>query len=942
MKKIILLLIGVVTLFSATAQIDPMMPVPVDPAVRVGTLKNGMRYYIRHNEKPKNQANFYILHNVGAIQEGDHQQGLAHFLEHMAFNGTKNLPGKQMITYLESQGVKFGADLNASTGFDQTIYNVNNVQTNKPGLVDTTLLILHDWSRFIDLQPAEIDAERGVISEELRTTETASWRSMLAMMDAVHRGSKYTERNIIGHLDGLRSFSYQDIEDFYHDWYHPGNQAIVIVGDLDVDQIEAKLIKLMADIPASPADAPQKVAYPAPDNEEPIVSIFSDPEQTYSRAAIFYRRQAPPVEANGLMIRQMIDTYDTFTSYIFNLRLLETSLQPDAPFIGGNMNIGNVTGMNPSQEQTAVLVQTREGEILTGFEAMMTEIEKMRRYGFTQGELDRAKAAMLSNIETQYASRNDRTNAQFIWTYLNNYSYGTAMPSAEETYRIDKQMVEMITLEDLNQWAAQLITDKNRIVMVDSPAKEGLVIPSASDMIRVMDEVRNSEVAGYTDTDLSRPLIPAGTKLKGSKVKKHHINGDLEVTEWTLKNGVRIRVKPNTVKADEVMFHMTSKGGVMSLPTEQMTAALLLSPVINTSGIGDFTGIELKKKLEDKNSALNLSLSAYEHGMAGSASPKDLETMLQVLYMAFTQPRWSEDAFNTVMGQYRQYLQNAEANPDYTMAVERQKTIFGNNPRRQEMTLEMLEGVKFEMMEQIGKKFYSDARDFTFTFVGNVDLETLKPLVEKYIGSLPVSNDGVAGYTDDGVRAVSGVVTNEFTTPMMQPKVGEYLMFHADADAYTIKNNVTLQLLRQALNVRYLQSIREEKGGTYGVRVSSELTHYPVAQYGLYMSFDTNEAMAEELAQIIVEELRTIAENGPIREDVDNGKQFMVKSFDTALESNGVWFQIMENYYEMSHENMLKHYKQIVESVSYDDIQNLAKKLLDSQNLIHVSMRPAK
>ena len=379
MKRFILLLVTLFAMTNVMAQLQPDMPIPADKEVRVGRLENGMTYYIRHNEKPKGQASFYIFHHVGAVQEEDSQQGLAHFLEHMAFNGTKNLPGKKMIEYLERNGVKFGADLNAYTSYDETCYNLDNVPTANPATIDTALLILHDWSQFISLEPQEINNERGVIMEELRTRDGAGWRAMVRRNAAVNRGSKYEHRNVIGYLDGLKSFDHKALYDFYKTWYRPEYQAIVIVGDIDVDRIENKIKTLMADIPVSPADAPQKEAYLVPENEEPIVSIFSDPEMTASVMRLFIKRPALPKQYNNLIISQMYDVLNSYTSAMANDRMNEIAMQPDAPFLSAGMDSGNILGVNPTQDLTMVAVQTRDGELLRGYKAILEEMEKMNR-----------------------------------------------------------------------------------------------------------------------------------------------------------------------------------------------------------------------------------------------------------------------------------------------------------------------------------------------------------------------------------------------------------------------------------------------------------------------------------------------------------------------------------------------------------------------------------
>ena len=761
MKRFILLLVTLFAMTNVMAQLQPDMPIPADKEVRVGRLENGMTYYIRHNEKPKGQASFYIFHHVGAVQEEDSQQGLAHFLEHMAFNGTKNLPGKKMIEYLERNGVKFGADLNAYTSYDETCYNLDNVPTANPATIDTALLILHDWSQFISLEPQEINNERGVIMEELRTRDGAGWRAMVRRNAAVNRGSKYEHRNVIGYLDGLKSFDHKALYDFYKTWYRPEYQAIVIVGDIDVDRIENKIKTLMADIPVSPADAPQKEAYLVPENEEPIVSIFSDPEMTASVMRLFIKRPALPKQYNNLIISQMYDVLNSYTSAMANDRMNEIAMQPDAPFLSAGMDSGNILGVNPTQDLTMVAVQTRDGELLRGYKAILEEMEKMKRYGFTQSEFDRTKAEFLRQAEATYANRNDLTNGQYVQTYLANYKKNTAMADAETQYNLDKQYLEALTLDDVNAWVKQLLTPENQVITVEVPKKEGLTEPTEAELLAIRSEVMASNVEAYQDNTVSEPLIPADIKLKGSPVKKTAYNEDLGTTEWILKNGVKIIVKPTQLKADEVLLQVQADGGMSQLADTEVKEGEFLPVIAAQSGVGKFSAIELNKQLAGKKAGINLYVNNYSNGMSGYCSPKDIETMLQLLYQNFTSPRFSEEDFNTTMDSYKAYVQNLTSNPDYIMQIETIKTLYSDNPRQQPLTIEALESISFENLPKTFKTLYPGANSFTFTFVGNVDLETLKPLVEKYIGSIPTSKH-VLKFTDDKLRTAKGKVVNDF------------------------------------------------------------------------------------------------------------------------------------------------------------------------------------
>ena len=937
MKKLILLTVAAFAAVSAVAQMN--QPIPVDPEVRTGKLENGMTYYIRHNEKPKGQADFYILHDVGAIQENDSQQGLAHFLEHMAFNGTKNLPGKQLTDYLETVGVKFGANLNAGTSWDYTVYNISDVPTSRQGIIDSALLILHDWSHFIALEPSEIDSERGVIMEELRTRDGASWRSSMKMLQALGKGTQYEHRNLIGYLDGLKSFQHKELEAFYNQWYRPDYQAVIVVGDIDVDAVEAQIKTLMADIPAPAAAASQKETIVVPDNEEPIVSIFTDPEMQGTRVQVFIKRPALPKQMGNTMLAEATNVIQAFITTMENARLQEIAAQPDAPFLGAGMGTGDVIGIIPTLDATLFVAMTQDGKLARGFETLYTEIEKVRRYGFTQGEFERAQENLMRQAERSYTNRNDRRNSEFVETYLSNFRKNHPMPDAETEWKLDSMLIKMLNVDAVNAFAQQTITPTNQVIVVNAPEKEGLVAPTAEEILAIRDKVAASEITAYEDNVVKEPLIAEGTVLKGSPVKKTTEDKQLGTTEWTLANGAKIVVKPTTYKADEVRMNAQAKGGLSLLTDAEFYMGEMMPAVNSMSGVGKFQATELKKQLSGKSASVQPSVENYASAMNGVCSPKDIETMLQLLYLNFTQPRFDRTDYDNLIKMLRTQLENAKSNPDFLMEEKQIDVVYGNNPRRQMISTEIVDKFDFDQLPAIYAKLYPGVNGFVFTFVGNVDLETLKPLVEKYIGSIPAAKKPLT-YVDDKVSPVKGEVTEEFTAPMQQPKVSVYYYFSGQMP-YTLKDKVALTFLTQALNSRYLISIREEKGGTYGVRVSGSTAYIPRETYDMTISFDTNEEMADELREIVMKEIQEIAENGPKTEDIEKTREFMLKNWKNSLEQNGGWMNYIQAKYG-SGLDYIGGYEQAVRSLTNADVQAFAKKLFADGNLVKVIMRPSK
>ena len=934
------LFVSLVALFIGVASInaqDPTQQLPLDPEVRVGVLDNGMTYFIRHNEKPKGQASFYIYHDVGAIQEEDDQQGLAHFLEHMAFNGSKNLPGKQMIEKLETIGVQFGYNLNAFTSWDCTEYMIKDCPITEENL-DLALLILHDWSQFIALQPEEIDSERGVIMEELRTRDGGSLRAQNDMIKKLFQGTLYEHRNLIGYLDGLKSFDQQALVNFYKKWYRPEYQALVIVGDVDVDQVEAKIKTLMADIPASPADAAQKEVIMVPATEEPIISVFTDPELTQSSVMMFARREALPKEYKNTVIGYTYDIIQNFVTVMMNARFEEIAQAADAPFLGGGMSEGSI-GICPTMENTMFSVVAHENRIDEAFRAMYTEMERMRRHGFTAGEFDRAKQEIIRWAERQYTNRNDVRNDEYAQRYLDHYAQGTPMMDAETEWELDQMFINSLTVDAVNQSYAQMVRpNENLVILARAPQKEGMVVPTAEEINAIIAEVEASEIEAYADNTVIEPLIDPATKLKASKVKATAQNESLGYTEWTLKNGIKVVVRPSTLKADEVSINANSKGGCSMLTDEEYYQGAFLGTVMNNSGIGKFSTTELSKQLSGKSAWAYVGVDSYEHAVSAGGSPKDIETILQLMYLNFTSPRFDQTDLDNLKKMYIPYFGNMESDPNYICSKELQKTLYGNHARRQITSAAQIEALNIPALQSVHSKLFGYADDFRFVIVGNVDLNTLKPLVEKYIGALPTSKKVEYAVVDDGVRMAQGVVTNDFRTAMQQPKVSVRLIY-SGAMEDNAKNRLIVDLLSRALDSRYMISIREEKGGTYGVSVQGAIEEYPVENYFMGIVFDTNDALADELIEICDKEIRKIAEEGPLADDVAKAKEFLQKNYANVLENNSGWMSAINRWYEEGY-NYKEEYLGILESVTLEDIKAFAAQILKDNNRTLVVMRP--
>lgn len=913
--------------------------VPMDPELRQGVLSNSLHYYIRHNARPKGQADFYILSDVGAIQEDDDQQGLAHFMEHMAFNGTKNLPDKQLIEYLESIGVKFGANLNAATSWDYTVYMMKDVPVVRQGVIDSALLILHDWAGFIEPQVEEIDKERGVIKEELRTRDGASWRSTMALISALGRGTKYEERNLIGYLDFLSSFEPEALTRFYHEWYTPNHQAIIIVGDIDVDQVEADIKGRFEDLAPAAVDAPQKEVIVVADNEEPIIEIFTDPEMQYSSVQYFIKRPAESADRASRMTSMRKAIEEAFITQMQNDRLNEVAMSANAPILYGGMNLGRV-GVIPTMEATSYVVQAAEGEIEDALRETVEQMERTRRYGFESGEFERARQNLMSGSRNAYLNRGDRTNNSFINRYISNYRFGTAIPSAEDEWRIDSVLIATASLDVVNHRVKSLFSDDNHVVMINAPRKDGLDVPSEQEVLAIIEEVMASEISRYEDQELADDLIADDVDLEGAKVVETTYNEEYESTEWRLANGVTVVVKPTKLKADEVVLQGSTYGGASILDDSQYFEGRLLPSVMNQSGVADFTAVDLSRQLSGKIASLTMWVSDYEHGLNGMSSPADLETLLQLIYLNFTNPRFSEEDFETFRRQIRANIENQMSDPDFMAGKRFAKVAYGDHLRARPFDLDVIDGLEFESFEQVHHQLFADGDNFRFTIVGNVDLETLKPLVESYLGSLPVDLSSVKmNYRDVDMRPARGQIRDDFTTPMEQPKVGVQMLLSGADLEYSLRSRVVASFLRSALDDLLLKSVREELGGTYGVHANLAISKVPYQHYSLSIDYDTNEEQVEELQSTIFEQLEILAKDGATAEQMNKSREFLLKNFGNTLEKNGGWMAYLNMLYNHDF-NYMSDYVNIVESVSSDEIAQMMQTILDGDNKIEVLMHP--
>ena len=917
------------------AQQPQLQPLPMDSKIRYGKLDNGLTYYIRANKEPKERAEFHIAQNVGAILENDNQNGLAHFLEHMAFNGTKNYPGKGIINYFEKIGVKFGSDINAYTSLDETVYRLSNVPTTRETILDSALLVLHDWSNFILLEDNEIDSERGVIREEWRTGAGAYRRMWKASNEKKYPGSQYAKRDVIGDTAVINNFSYQTLRDYYKKWYRPDQQAIVVVGDFDVDKMEAKIKQMFSDIPKK-ENFGERPVYEIADNGKPIISIVTDPEASNTQFELEYKKDKLPKEVQLSMNGYMFSTVNSLIASIMAERFDEITMQADAPFAQAYAVYGELV---KSKDAFQLAVIPKEGKELEGLNALLLEVEKVKRFGFTNAELERAKTNMLKNMEKSYNERDNQKSYNLAREYIRNFLSNEPVPGIEFEYQTVQMLLPQIKAEMVNQLAKSYVTDSNMVVSLTAPEKASVKIPTEQQIIDVIEASKKAELTAKAEEVSNKPLMDQTPKA--GKVKKITKNAVMETTEITLSNGIKLVFKPTTFKKDEIQMAAFSDGGISKVHNvADLPSAKLAASIVNNNGIGQFNQTELTKILTGKIANVNPSISDYEEGLNGSSSVADLETMLQLTYLYFTAPRKDDNAFSAMMNMYRTSLANRNTNPNAAFSDSINLTLSSHDPRTVLFTTEMIDKVDQDKALAIYKERFANPADFTFIFVGNIDPynKDTQKLLATYLGGLKTKK-GVEKWDNVNLPTPKGKVNNYFTKEMKVRKASNFIYYTAEMP-YNMQSRTIMTTIGSILSMRYLESIREKEGGSYGVGVRGSIRNVPFDQASVLMQFDTDPEKQAKLMGIIHSEVNEIVNNGPRIDDLNKVKENMLKQYKQDLEQNNWWTAKLQDYYQ-DHLNYRTDYKAAIEALTPELIQKALKTVADQGNVIEVVMKPA-
>ncbi len=898
------------------------MPTPLDPNVRTGKLDNGLTYFIRHNEKPAQRANFYIAQKVGSILEEENQRGLAHFLEHMAFNGLKHFPKKAMLDYMERNGVKFGTNVNAYTSFEQTVYMLNNVPTTNPGLVDSCLLVLHDWSSFISLEGDEIENERGVILEEMRQGQGAQMRIYDKILPEIYPNSPYGARMPIGTEEVVGHFDHQFLRDYYHKWYRPDLQGIIIIGDIDVDQIENRLKEMFADIPA-PVNPAERVHFPVADNEEPIVSIATDVEETSYDISIFYKHDITPVEMRGDINYWIGTTVEHLISQMFNNRMQELTQKPNPPFIYGYGYYGTFMVSDTKDAWSIAAAAKDKDGIDEAMTALVAESKRMKEFGFTASEYERAKADMLRQFETQFEERNKQETSRYFSPILAHFLSNEPLMGIETEYPLIQQVLPNLPLEAINAYAKEMVTENNLVIVLTAPQKEGEVLPTKDELLNLYNKANAQEVEAYQETVSDEPLL-AELPEPGKIVKTELLN-DFGATMLTMKNGVKVVYKSTDFKDDEIMMNAFSYGGLSIMDQEEPFILQEINSLMTLGGVGNFSAIDLPKILAGKRVRVNPSISNYTEGISGNCSVKDLETMLQLTYLYFNNMRSDEEAFQSYLTRTKAMLANVESDPMTTFSDSLIKVLYNDHPLNKRMKAEDYDKIDYAKAMQMAAKRFADPNNFVFTFVGNINPETFEPLVAQYLGGMQATENNET-WIDNGRGFPKTNHICLYEKAMENPKATCYMFYNGDMD-YTPTNLMRMELLNDILDIVYTEKIREDEGGTYGVGTNGIIQKYPEGQFMMLIGFETNKEMYAKLMAIAKVELERIAEEGPREQDLKKVKEYKIKKHAEDLENNRYWMTSILSQLRDG-VNLMEGYDELVNNVSGQDIADMAKVIL--------------
>lgn len=921
---------------AATVQAQMIPPLPLDKAVRTGKLDNGLTYYVRHNEYPDNVANFYIAQRVGSIQENDDQRGLAHFLEHMAFNGSTHFKDNGLIEYLRTLGVAFGADLNAYTSIEETVYNIDNVPNTRQSALDSCLLVLQDWSNGLLLKTEDIDKERGVIHGEWSMRNSATQRLFERNLPNLYPGCKYGYRLPIGTMEVVDNFKPQELRDYYEKWYHPENQAIIVVGDIDVDYTENKIKELFSGIKKGPKAA-SVTPTPVPDNNEAIYVFDKDKEMQYSMMSLMIKADPMPRELRNTQMLYLQNYITEMISKMFSSRANEMSQDPDCPFVNLSFGLGQYV-LSSTKDCFEASVVAKEGKENEAFAAMVREVKRLKDHGFTATEMVRAKEAFLAEREKEYTNRDKRRSTALVSLCVRNFLDNNAMPDAETEYQLWQALAQQIPLEAINQTLSQITleSDTNLVCYSFAREAEGVKYCDAAAMKSIVDQVRKETVEAWVDNVKDEPLI--SQMPKAGTIKSEKKNEALGFTELTLSNGAKVVLKKTDFKDDEIKFNAFAPGGNALYGEKDYDNLALFSYAMNTVGLGNFTSNELEKALAAKQVSFYPSLGNRYSTITGSSTPKDLETLMQLIYLGYTSVKKDEKAFNTLKNSLETMLKNRDLQPEAQFSDSVSANVYAHNPRFKNLTSETLKGVSIDRIIEIARERYSNANNFTFSFIGNFDEAKIREYICQYIASLPGKEK--KSNVPEIRTYFKGNSTCEFKRKMETPKPMILQCLGAEV-AYNLKNDILTEYTGQVLSQVLLKVIREEESLTYSIGASGQLI--PINGKGrinLIIQSPIGKPEDVDKALVLIKQCVDGIAKSIDPEIVAKVKANFLKDADVNAKQNGYWENVIESYY-INNIDFYTEYKKLVEAVTPEEISNFFKSnIQNSGDFVNIVMRP--
>ncbi|MGN1233610.1 MAG: M16 family metallopeptidase [Candidatus Cryptobacteroides sp.] len=906
--------------------------IPVSDKVLTGKLSNGLTYYVRHNEEPKERASFYIIQNVGAILENDDQNGLAHFLEHMAFQGTDNFPDKGIIETLERHGVSFGGNINAYTAQNETVYNISSVPTTDPALIDTCLMILHDWSDYLTLSDEEIDAERGVIAEEWRTRRNPGFRIGLQINPVIYKGSQYAKRDVIGDIDVIRTFDPKTLRDFYHDWYRTDLQAIAVVGDVDAEETVEKIKTMFGPIPAV-ENPKERTEFEIPAHKEMYYVLGTDKESTSSSVQIMtiIPNRKDNKDRFSYLREGLVANF--FNTMISN-RLAEIMQQSNPPYLGGSIGFGGLVRNYAGYYCTATAKPNEETEAL---KTILTENERVRRYGFSDSELERAKANLLAAMESSYKQRDKFGNESFVSDIKSNFLTGEPLIEYEDYYKYVRKTIPKITVEEIMEYAKPWFTNRNKVAVITGPDD---VTHLTEDEVRgIINYVEgDTSILPFEDEFIGQDLVQEA-ELKGSRIEKVVPVEMFDAEEWILENGVKVVYRKADYEKDNVTLYAYSEGGTSLYGVKDLPNAENAAAFTNAYGAGEFNAIALSKALAGKMVSCQAAIGENNETVTASSTPQDLETMFKLLYLRFTAPRMDEEEFQSILNRNLASVDDICRNPNKIIQDSINFITTSYSPRTQPLSRKYLERLNMKRMNEIYRERFANAADFTFFIVGNVEAEQLKPLVEKYIGSIPASDDREE-WVDNMVRAPKGVVKKVIPIRMETPKSLVVTSFRKEMP-YNLHDMYCNNVLKGILDVRYTENIREKEGGTYGVSVNSEASKEPVEVYNMTMTFNCDPDRAGHLKSLIYAEIEKIKKEGVTQDEISAVTRKLLKDFEQSKTHNGYWLSVITTYYIYDiNNNDPAQFEDILKNMTPEDISDFVSRMFDNPEIIDVVFEP--